>query len=80
MLSDVYRKNTDELYQTPIVQQTAFWSKVKKKIGHETVAMNFKTGFGGDIFHSLGCWDYPFLEDTYHVFRSLELNSQGFAM
>ena len=22
----------------------------------------FKHGFGGEIFHQLGCWDYPLLE------------------
>ena len=43
MLSDVHRKDIDELYKTPIVQQTAFWSIVKRKIGHDTIALNFKS-------------------------------------
>lgn len=38
----------------------------------------FKIGFGGTLFHSLGCWDYPLIKDQYHLFRSLELNSRGF--
>jgi lipid II:glycine glycyltransferase (peptidoglycan interpeptide bridge formation enzyme) len=38
----------------------------------------FKTGFGGNIFHSLGCWDYPFDEEKYDYFRSSEITSQGF--
>lgn len=38
----------------------------------------FKTGFGGEIFHSLGCWDYPFDEEKYNVFKSIELRNQGF--
>lgn len=43
MLSDVYRKDIDELYKTPIVQQTAFWSIVKRKIGQDSIALNFKS-------------------------------------
>lgn len=38
----------------------------------------FKTGFGGNIFHSLGCWDYPFNAGEYSYFRIAELNSQGY--
>lgn len=38
----------------------------------------FKTGFGGNIFHSLGCWDYPFNSDEYNNFTSAELYSQGY--
>ena len=38
----------------------------------------YKTGFGGEIFHSLGCWDYPIDNDKYNVYKSIELNSQGF--
>ncbi|MFZ5431147.1 MAG: lipid II:glycine glycyltransferase FemX [Bacteroidota bacterium] len=38
----------------------------------------FKTGFGGNIFHSLGCWDYPFMDDQYNWFRTSEMNSQGY--
>jgi len=38
----------------------------------------FKTGFGGEIFHSLGCWDYPFDRERYNLFKSLEIRDQGF--
>lgn len=38
----------------------------------------FKTGFGGEIFHSLGCWDYPFDQEKYNIFRSIERRNQGF--
>ena len=38
----------------------------------------FKTGFGGNIFHSLGCWDYPFNEEKYNYFRISEITNQGF--
>ena len=38
----------------------------------------FKSGFGGDIFHSLGCWDYPLNAEKYNAFRNFELSAQGF--
>ncbi len=38
----------------------------------------FKTGFGGEFFHSLGCWDYPFDKEKYNIFKHIELRSQGF--
>ncbi len=38
----------------------------------------FKTGFGGEIFHSLGCWDYPFDQEKFNIFKSLEIRNQGF--
>ncbi len=38
----------------------------------------FKVGFGGDIYHSLGCWDYPIDEEKYSLFRASELNSKGY--
>lgn len=38
----------------------------------------FKTGFGGNIFRSLGCWDYPLKERDYFVFRSFESTTQGY--
>ncbi|NCB98968.1 MAG: peptidoglycan bridge formation glycyltransferase FemA/FemB family protein, partial [Bacteroidia bacterium] len=38
----------------------------------------FKIGFGGDLYHGLGCWDYPLKPTEYSQFISSELNSQGF--
>ena len=38
----------------------------------------FKSGFGGDIFHSLGCWDYPFDIEKYNLFRTNEMTVQGY--
>lgn len=38
----------------------------------------FKTGFGGEVYRSLGCWDYPFDEDKYNLFKAMELCHQGF--
>lgn len=38
----------------------------------------FKTGFGGTLYHSLGCWDYPLDQDRYAAFLSQEFHQQGF--
>lgn len=38
----------------------------------------FKNGFGGEIFHQLGCWDYPIDEDKYNRFSACEMNMQGY--
>lgn len=38
----------------------------------------FKSGFGGEIFHRQGCWDYPLNEPLYESYRLAETHSQGF--
>jgi len=38
----------------------------------------FKTGFGGNIFHRMGCWDYPFDNETYDLVQTVEMKSQGY--
>ena len=38
----------------------------------------FKTGFGGEVYHQLGCWDYPLNEDKYKYFSSMEMNNKGY--
>jgi lipid II:glycine glycyltransferase (peptidoglycan interpeptide bridge formation enzyme) len=38
----------------------------------------FKSGFGGEMFHALGCWDYPFDQEKYNAYSSLELTQKGF--
>ncbi|MFA7358499.1 MAG: peptidoglycan bridge formation glycyltransferase FemA/FemB family protein [Bacteroidales bacterium] len=38
----------------------------------------FKTGFGGRIYHSLGCWDYPLDQEKYTLFKASELRAQGY--
>ncbi|POR02293.1 peptidoglycan bridge formation protein FemAB [Alkalispirochaeta sphaeroplastigenens] len=38
----------------------------------------FKTGFGGTLYHSLGCWDYPLDQERYARFVSQEFHQQGF--
>ncbi len=38
----------------------------------------FKTGFGGEVFHRMGCWDYPLIEEGYDKFLTAEMTSQGY--
>lgn len=38
----------------------------------------FKNGFGGEIYRSLGCWDYPLNMKSYELYTSVEMNMQGF--
>lgn len=38
----------------------------------------FKHGFGGEIYHQLGCWDYPLKEDMYQYFTAKEMSLQGY--
>ena len=38
----------------------------------------FKTGFGGHLFHRMGCWDYPLNQEEYDLFRAQEVNSQSY--
>lgn len=40
----------------------------------------FKTGFGGRMQHRQGCWDYPFDEARYDVYRASELAATPFAI
>jgi lipid II:glycine glycyltransferase (peptidoglycan interpeptide bridge formation enzyme) len=42
MLTDIYDKEAEQLFKTSIVQQSSFWSTVKKSLGVDTVALNFK--------------------------------------
>ena len=38
----------------------------------------FKRGFGGELDHQLGCWDYPIDEDKYNYFTACEMSMQGY--
>ncbi len=38
----------------------------------------FKTGFGGEIFHRQGCWDYPFDKDKYREYKITEMRLSGY--
>jgi len=38
----------------------------------------FKRGFGGEVYHQMGCWDYPLVEDKYALLQASEMNLQGY--
>ncbi|MDZ7740827.1 MAG: peptidoglycan bridge formation glycyltransferase FemA/FemB family protein [Bacteroidota bacterium] len=38
----------------------------------------FKSGFGGDIFHRQGCWDYPFDQNKYREYKIAEMHLSGY--
>ena len=42
MLLNVQPKKLDEVLATPVLQQTAFWSEVKRLTGVESMAFDFK--------------------------------------
>lgn len=42
MISEVFQKDTEQLFDTPIIQQTAYWSDVKKNLGYQTLALDYK--------------------------------------
>ena len=38
----------------------------------------FKTDFGGQMYHQMGCWDYPLDMDGYRQFAAREMNMPGY--
>lgn len=38
----------------------------------------FKTGFGGQMYHQMGCWDYPLDMDGYRQFAAREMSMPGY--
>jgi lipid II:glycine glycyltransferase (peptidoglycan interpeptide bridge formation enzyme) len=38
----------------------------------------FKSGFGGNMFHRMGCWDYPLDKIEYDMFLAQEVNGQKY--
>ncbi|TRZ43204.1 lipid II:glycine glycyltransferase FemX [Robertkochia solimangrovi] len=35
----------------------------------------YKKGFGGDLFHRMGCWDYPYDQKAYDLYRIMEVKN-----
>ena len=33
----------------------------------------FKKGFGGNLYHRMGCWDYPYNQNIYDLYRLQEI-------
>lgn len=38
----------------------------------------FKKGFGGEMYHQLGCWDYPVDEKEYSRLLAYEMTLDGY--
>ncbi len=38
----------------------------------------FKSGFGGQIYHRMGCWDYPLDKQKYQYYSSMEFKNQSY--
>ena len=38
----------------------------------------FKTGFGGRIYHRMGCWDYPLKAEEYDSYALTEMTAPGY--
>lgn len=38
----------------------------------------FKKGFGGNMYHSMGCWDYPLNKNEYMILKSKEINAEKY--
>lgn len=35
----------------------------------------YKKGFGGNLFHRMGCWDYPYNHKIYELYKMHEINN-----
>lgn len=35
----------------------------------------YKKGFGGNLYHRMGCWDYPYQQKKYDLFKFHEISS-----
>lgn len=57
MILDVTPKETAAIYDTPIVQQTAFWSKVKQRLGVDSLALDFKVR-NSDLYLGVGGYSH----------------------
>ncbi|MGO1788252.1 MAG: lipid II:glycine glycyltransferase FemX [Sphingobacterium sp.] len=40
----------------------------------------FKSGFGGTVYHRMGCWDYPLDKENYHYYSAQEFKNQSYHM
>lgn len=38
----------------------------------------FKSGFGGQVYHRMGCWDYPLNKEKYNYYASMEFQNQSY--
>ncbi|TJZ62960.1 peptidoglycan bridge formation glycyltransferase FemA/FemB family protein [Sphingobacterium olei] len=72
MITDIDEKNIKQVYKTSIIQQTAYWSEVKKLQGLTSKAFNFKTR-QRDLF--VDCMDNSyFIGDLLVIIQSIDKN------
>ncbi|MRR22428.1 peptidoglycan bridge formation glycyltransferase FemA/FemB family protein [bacterium] len=72
MIHDFRKKDIEEVFRTPIVQQTAFWSEVKRRMGISSLACNFSVpspGLEGDVITGSSI-----TSDVLVVLRQLDQN------
>ncbi|HNX88028.1 MAG TPA: peptidoglycan bridge formation glycyltransferase FemA/FemB family protein [Paludibacteraceae bacterium] len=73
MLTYIQNKEIEQLYTTPIVQQTAFWSVVKKKLGATTLAINFNSR-KSDLYNIPQSEDDVIVSDVLVIVRYIDQN------
>ena len=73
MLSNIFNKEVEQLFTTPIVQQTAFWSIVKKKLGVSTLAINFKSN-KSFLYNNYESKDDNIVSDLLVIVRAINQN------
>ena len=73
MLSNIFNKEVEQLFSTPIVQQTAFWSIVKKKLGASTLAINFKSK-KSYLFNNSESKEDNIVSDLLVIVRTIDQN------
>lgn len=74
MLTNIRSKGTEELYATPILQQTAFWSAVKRTLGAEAIAINFSSRRSGMYSVSGKDSDYVIKSDVLVILQQIDRN------
>lgn len=73
MLTYIQNKEIEQLFTTPIVQQTAFWSVVKKKLGATTLAINFNSR-KSDLYNIPQSEDDVIVSDVLVIVRYIDQN------
>ena len=74
MTLEIEPKEIVDVYSTPIIQQTSFWSKVKKRQGVQSGAFEFKVR-NSDIYVNVGGYSHT-LADFLMFFQ--HLNSEDY--
>ena len=69
MICRLEKKGIEELKTTNILPQTTFWGRIKRNQGF------IPKGFGGNLYHRMGCWDYPYNQKLYALYRLQEIKN-----